>query len=85
MNSMEFKKLEIKQEGNWFKRLITSNHFKKSVIYILIGAALGFVFSYFAESGELSKISSKEMITNVLTGAFIGFFLTNSPCARNKC
>lgn len=82
---MEFKKLEIKQEGNWFKRLITSGHFKKTVIYILIGAVLGLVFSYFAEGNELSNISSKELTTNVLTGAFIGFFLTNSPCARNKC
>jgi hypothetical protein len=82
---MEFKKLEIKEEGNGFKRLITSGHFKKSLIFILIGALLGFVFSYFAESGELSKISLKELLTNILTGAFIGFFLTNSPCARNKC
>ncbi len=82
---MEFKKLEIKQEGNGFKRLITSNHFKKSVIYILIGAVLGIVFTYFSEGRSFSQLSLRDMVTNILTGAFIGFFLTNSPCARNKC
>ena len=82
---MEFKNLEIKQEGNWFKRLVSSNHFKKSIIYILIGAILGLVLTYFTNGSELSQISSKDILTNVFTGAFFGFFLTNSPCARNKC
>lgn len=82
---MEFKKLEIKHEKNWFHRLIGSNHFKKSIIYILAGAAIGFAITYFTEGRELAEISSRDLLSNVLTGAFIGFFLTNSPCARNKC
>ena len=82
---MEFKKLEIKPEGSWFQRVIGSNHFKKSIIYILAGAAIGLGITYFAEGRELAQISSKDLLSNILTGAFIGFFLTNSPCARNKC
>jgi len=82
---MEFKKLEIKQEGNWFKRLITSAHFKKSILFIIIGATAGFVFTYFSEGRELLEIPKKDFYTNIFTGAFVGFFLTNSPCARGRC
>jgi len=82
---MEFKKLEIKQEGSWLKRLISSAHFKKSILFIIIGATGGFVFTYFSEGRELAQISSKDIFANMFTGAFVGFFLTNSPCARGRC
>lgn len=82
---MEFKKLELEPKGNKFKRFISSNHFKKTTIYIIIGAAIGLGITYFAEGRQLSEISSKDLLTNAFTGAFIGFFLTNSPCARNRC
>jgi len=82
---MEFKKLDIKPEGNWIQRLIGSQHFKKTIIAILAGAFLGFIFTYFLEGKELSQISSNDFFTNIFTGAFFGFFLTNSPCARGKC
>lgn len=82
---MEFKQLEIKQEGNWFKRLLTSSHFRKSIIYILIGAFLGIAFTYLTSGMQLSKLESKDIISNIFVGAFFGFFITNSPCARNKC
>ncbi len=82
---MEFKKLEIEPEGNLLKRLITSAHFKKSIIYIAAGAAIGFLITFFGKGAEFSQLSKDELLPNILTGAFIGFFLTNSPCARNKC
>lgn len=82
---MEFKKLDIKQEGSWFKRLANSKHFRKSVIYIAIGAVLGLVFTYFSEGKDLAQVNNKDILTNIFTGAFFGFFITNSPCARNKC
>ncbi|MGE0088517.1 MAG: hypothetical protein AB7S50_03475 [Bacteroidales bacterium] len=82
---MEFKQLEIKQEGNWFSRLFYSKQFRKSIIYILIGAILGFVFTYVAEGLQISSLNTKDIITNVFFGAFFGFFITNSPCARNQC
>lgn len=82
---MKFKKLEIEQEGSWFRRLIGSSRFKKSIMYIIAGGILGFVFTYLSEGFDLSLISSKEIFANMLTGAFIGLFITNSPCARNRC
>ncbi|PLX12670.1 MAG: hypothetical protein C0597_12770 [Marinilabiliales bacterium] len=82
---MEFKKLELQEEDNRIKRLITSGRLKKSIIYILAGAFLGFIFTYFAEGRDVSQLASKEILSNVFTGAFIGFFITNSPCARGRC
>jgi hypothetical protein len=82
---MEFKQLEITPEGNRLKRLFSSKQFRKSVIYILIGAVLGIVFTYIAGGMQLSNLNSKDLITNAFFGAFFGFFITNSPCARNQC
>jgi hypothetical protein len=82
---MEFKKLEIKQEGNWLKRLVHSKQFKKSVLFIVIGATAGLIYSYFNQGQVLSELASEEIYRNMFTGAFLGFFITNSPCARGRC
>jgi hypothetical protein len=82
---MEFKKLEIKQEGNWLKRLVNSKQFKKSVLFIVIGAIAGLLYTFFTEGKELSQLASEEIYRNMFTGAFLGFFITNSPCAKGKC
>lgn len=82
---MEFKKLEIKQEGPWIKRVLKSSHFKKTMLFILIGAIAGLIFTLIVERNNLEALNNRDLFTNLFTGAFIGFFLTNSPCARNKC
>lgn len=82
---MEFKHLEISPENNRLKRLFSSKQFRKSVIYILIGVVLGIVFTYLAGGMQLSNLNLKDLITNAFFGAFFGFFITNSPCARNSC
>ncbi|GAB1451252.1 hypothetical protein MASR2M47_13080 [Draconibacterium sp.] len=82
---MEFKKLEIEPEGSWLKRTITSAHFRKSIIYIVIGAIAGFAFTYFSAGKPLVELSNGEIFQSMIFGGFIGFFITNSPCARNKC
>ena len=82
---MKFKQLEIKQEENWVKRLLNSKQFRKSVIYILIGSVLGLLFTYVSAEMQISNINTKDILTNIFFGGFIGFFITNSPCARNKC
>ena len=82
---MEFKKLDIQPEGSWLKRTIASPHTRKTIIYIVIGAIAGFAFTYFSAGLPLAELSSGEIFQSMVFGGFMGFFITNSPCARNKC
>ena len=82
---MEFKKLEIEEEGSWLKRKLQNPHIKKTIMYIVIGAVGGFAFYYFSEGMLLDSMPQNEIVQSLLVGAFFGFFLTNSPCARGKC
>ena len=82
---MEFKKLDIKPEGNWIKRTISSPHTKKTLIYIVLGAIAGLVFTYATAGKPFAEIGNDEIVQSMIIGAFFGFFITNSPCAGNKC
>ncbi|MBN2347799.1 MAG: hypothetical protein JXJ22_03115 [Bacteroidales bacterium] len=82
---MKFKELEIKPKSNWFKRTIQSPHIRKSIIFIALGAIAGLLFFYFTEGRHMDVISSGDFLKSALIGGFFGFFITNSPCARNKC
>jgi len=82
---MEFKKLDIQPEGSWLKRTIASPHTRKTIIYIVIGAVAGFAFTYFSAGKPLAELSNGEIFQSMIFGGFMGFFITNSPCARNKC
>ena len=82
---MEFKKLEIEKEGSWLKRTLNNAQFKRTLIYIVIGAAAGFAFYYFTEGMHMEVMPQDEIVQSILFGAFFGFFITNSPCARGRC
>ncbi|MFO8001607.1 MAG: hypothetical protein R6U46_10205 [Marinilabilia sp.] len=82
---MEFKKLEIQSKNQGIKGLMQSKHFRVSAISIVIGAVAGFVYFYFTSGQHMDNLVFGDFIGNVLLGGFLGFFLTNSPCARNKC
>ncbi len=82
---MEFKKLEIKEEGNWIQRKIKNPHTRKTLLYILLGAVAGFLFYYFTEGINMDAMPRGEIVQSILVGAFFGFFITNSPCARGRC
>ena len=82
---MEFKQLEIKPEGSWIKRNLLSQHGKKTIIYIALGAVVGAVFFILSESKPLAEINSGDLVQSIFMGGFFGFFITNNPCARNKC
>jgi len=82
---MEFKKLEIKTEANWLKRTLWSQHIKKTMLYITLGAMAGFVIFVITEQRQIADLTSGEIVKSLLMGGFFGFFITNSPCARNKC
>jgi len=82
---MEFKKLEIKSEESWLKRTILSQHGKKTILYILLGSVAGFVLFFITQEKQLAEITSGEIVKSMIMGGFFGFFITNSPCARNRC
>jgi fluoride ion exporter CrcB/FEX len=82
---MEFRKLDIKTDENWFKRTIWTTHGKKTLLYILLGAIGGFLFYLISDDVKVTNLNWNDVLANVAIGAFFGFFLTNSPCARNKC
>ena len=82
---MEFKQLELKKESNWFKRIIRSPHTKKSIIYTVIGAIGGLIYFFLTEGKHMNVIVIGDIVKSMLFGGFLGFFITNSPCARNKC
>ncbi len=82
---MEFKQLEVKPEGSRLKRFSQSPHVRRSALYILIGAIIGLGYFYFTEGRHVNELSLGGMTKSALIGGFFGFFITNSPCARNKC
>lgn len=82
---MEFKKLELEPDSNWFKRIIKSKHTQKSLLSTFLGAVAGLLYFYFTEGKNMDVIQSGDIIQHMLIGGFFGLFITNSPCARNKC
>lgn len=82
---IDYKKLELKKEGTWFKRFLSNPHTKKTLIYIAGGIVLGIAFTFFTEGNSFIKAPVDEFFKNALTGAFLGFFITNSPCSRGAC
>jgi hypothetical protein len=82
---MEFKKLEIKSESTWIRRTFRSQHIKRSLIFIVIGAIAGFLYYYLTEGKHMDALASVDILKSLAIGGFFGFFITNSPCARNKC
>ena len=77
--------MEIKPDGSWLKRTFESKHARKTVIYIVLGAIAGFALFYFTEGKQIDNITAGEIAKSMFFGGFLGFFVTNSPCARNKC
>lgn len=82
---MQFKELELKPQGSWLKRTLRSAHFKKTMIAVFAGAAIGFAFYYFTEGRLMETIPGNEILKSIAIGAFFGLFVTNSPCARGRC
>jgi type IV secretory pathway TrbL component len=82
---MEFKKLEIQEESSWFKRLIKSPQTNRTILFTIIGAGVGFLYFYLSKGRDMNMMETGEIIQSLLVGGFFGFFITNSPCARNRC
>lgn len=82
---MKFKKLETRSETNWIQRTLLSPNAKRSLIFIFIGAIAGFMYFYFTEGRNMDTLTTVDIVKSIAIGGFFGFFITNSPCARNKC
>jgi len=82
---MEFKKLEIEHEQGRLKRFITSRRTKRTLAAIGIGAVVGFLYFFITEGQHQELITTGQVLKSVAIGGFIGFFITNSPCARGRC
>ena len=82
---MQFKQLDLKPQGSWLNRTVSSPRFKTTITAILVGAVIGFLFFYFTEGRLMESIPAKEVIKSLFIGGFFGFFITNSPCARGRC
>lgn len=82
---MEFKQLDIKPEGSWLKRKYQSQHVRRSILFIVIGAIGSFTYFYFTEGRYMDEMWFDDIVNSVLIGGFLGFIISNSPCARNKC
>jgi hypothetical protein len=85
MEPFKFKKLDVKQEGSWLKRLVTSAHFKKTVLFAASGALIGYVLFILEQDASQQIYWSDAAMQNVLMGLAFGVFITNSPCARGRC
>ena len=84
-DKIEVKKLDIESEEKGFKGWLKSKQTRKTIIAILIGAISGFLYFYLTDGRTMDAIPAGDIFQNVILGAFLGFFVTNSPCARNKC
>lgn len=82
---MEFKKLELEPESGKIGRLIRSPQFKRTIIYTVIGAVVGFGYYYLTEGKHMDVMTTGDVLKSMLIGGFFGFFITNSPCARGRC
>lgn len=82
---MKFKKLELEPESSWLIRTLKNKHTRRSLVFIIFGATVGVLYFYFTEGRHMDDILTGDILKSMLIGGFFGFFITNSPCARNKC
>ncbi len=83
--SLEFEKVELGEKGKQAKRQEKLKHFKRTLVYMGIGAVISLAVSYLTEGATITALNSEEIANSLLLGGFVGFFLTNSPCARGRC
>jgi len=85
MEPIKFKKLEIKQEGNRFKRMVKAAYFKRTMLYCCLGMLVAYALFYFGQEGSDIVFWNDKAAENVFIGLGFGVFLSTSPCARGRC
>jgi hypothetical protein len=82
---IETKKLELQPENKGIKGLFKSKQLRSTALGMVLGAVGGFAFFYFTEGLYMDSFSQKDVIQSLVFGGLFGLFVTNSPCARNRC
>lgn len=82
---IETKKLDLQPENKGIKGIFKSQQLRRTVLGIILGASGGFLFFYLTEGLYMDSLSSKDVFQSLVFGGLFGLFVTNSPCARNKC
>lgn len=83
--SFEFEPVKVGPKASEYKRQEKWRHIRKTVMYMLVGIFISIGAHYLMEGWTLDTLLSDEVNNAIFTGAFVGFFLTNSPCARGRC
>jgi hypothetical protein len=82
---IETKKLELRPEDKGIKGIFKSKQFRRTILGIVPGAVAGFALFYFTEGLYMDSLPQKDVIQSLVFGGLFGLFVTNSPCARNRC
>jgi hypothetical protein len=82
---IETKKMELQPENKGIKGIFKSKQLRRTVLEIVLGAVGGFAFFYFTEGLYMDSLSQTDVIQSLVFGGLFGLFVTNSPCARNRC
>ena len=83
--SFKFEPVKLGPEGKRAKRLERWRHLGKTLLYMVAGAAISLVITYFNEGSRISSMNADVVSNALFIGAFMGLFITNSPCARGRC
>lgn len=76
---------EPKSRSELVKAYVTSSAFIKPFLGVVIGGIAGFLYYRFVGCSSGTCAITSNPYISTLFGAFFGFYLVNSPCARNKC
>jgi len=66
------------------KEFFRSWYFWKPFLGILIGALGGFLFFYFVGCKSGSCAITRNPVSSMLMGSFLGFFIASSPCLNKS-
>ena len=79
------KKCEVNQKPKTVREFFTSWYFYKPLIAVIVGGLGGFVYYHFVGCASGSCPITSNPYMSIIMGAFLGFFVVNSPCSSGKC
>lgn len=84
MDISNFKEVELKKNTS-LKSIFNGKRFRRTLIFMLVGAIASFVYYYYTEGQHMEIIPQEDIFKSLSIGALFGIFISNSPCARGQC